>query len=211
MKHLALILLIVCCLHSSWSVADVEVLGLFKNAAYLKVNGKEKLVKAGSSFEGVQLLQADARQARIIFNGQEQTVTVSTRISASYQQPSQRQVTIRKNANHQYITTAMINGRSTEVLVDTGANVVALNSVTADALGLNYRDGKPHAVSTASGQVLAYGIMLDSVELGTIRVNKVEASVLQGNFPESVLLGMSYLRHVEISEKAGVLNLLKRY
>jgi aspartyl protease family protein len=211
MKRLALVILSICCLYCPSSMADVEVLGLFKNAAYLKVNGKEQLVKAGSSFEGVQLLQADSKKARIVFNGQEQTVTVSTRISAHYQQPSLRQVSIRKNANHQYITTALINGRSTEVLVDTGANVMAINSVTADALGLNYRDGVPHAVSTASGKVLAYGVMLDSVELGSIRVNKVEASVLQGDFPESVLLGMSYLQHVEMREKSGVLMLLKRY
>jgi aspartyl protease family protein len=211
MKRLLLIILCICWLHSPAAMADVEVLGLFKNAAYLRVNGKEKLVKAGSSFEGVQVLRADSKSARILFNGSEQTVTVSTRISAQYQQPSVRQVSIRKNANHQYITTALINGRSTKVLVDTGANVMAINSGTADALGLDYRDGVPHAVSTASGKVLAYGVMLDSVELGSIRVDKVKASVLQGDFPESVLLGMSYLRHVEISEKAGVLLLLKRY
>jgi aspartyl protease family protein len=192
-------------------MADIEVLGLFKNAAYLKVNGREQLVKTGSSFEGVQLLEANSKQARILYNGLEQIVTVSTRISAEYQVPSVRQVTIRKNSNSQYITTALINGRSTEVLVDTGANVVALNSVTADALGLKYRDGVPHAVTTAAGHVLAYAIKLESVELGSIRVNKVEASVIQGNFPESVLLGMSYLQHVEMSEKSGVLMLLKRY
>ena len=47
--------------------------------------------------------------------------------------------------------------------------------------------------------------------IGGIAVNNVEGMVLEGKFPEKVLLGMSYLRHVEMSEKGGVLMLLQKY
>ncbi|MCZ6830665.1 MAG: TIGR02281 family clan AA aspartic protease [Gammaproteobacteria bacterium] len=210
-RSIATLILSMSCLLCPLALADVEVMALFKNAAYLKVNGKERLVKVGTSFEGVQLLEADSKQARILVNGREQTVTVSERISAVYQEATLRTVSIRTNKNRQYVTTATINGHATQVLVDTGANVVAMNSGTADALGLDYRNGVPHLVTTASGQVLAYSILLDSVVLGGIRVNQVQASVLEGRFPATVLLGMSYLEHVEMSEKAGVLMLLQRY
>jgi len=193
------------------AMADVEVLGLFKGAAYLKVNGQQQLVKVGASFQGVQLLEADAKKARILYKGREQTVTMSQHISSVYQEAERRSVSIRPNRNRQYLTMATINGRPIEVLVDTGANVVAMNSATAAALGLQYRNGRPQVVSTASGQVMAYPIQLDSVVLGGIRVDKVQGTVLEGDFPDTVLLGMSYLQHVEISEKGGVMMLLQRY
>ena len=189
----------------------MEVLGLFKNAAYLKVNGQERLVKTGTSFQGVQLLEADSKKARIRYNGREQILTVSEHISTVYQEPTRRTVSILTNRNRQYVTMASINGRPTEVLVDTGANVMAMNSATAAALGLEYRNGIPQSVRTASGQVMAYPILLDSVVLGGIRVNHVQATVLEGDFPDTVLLGMSYLEHVDMSEKGGVLMLLQRY
>ena len=210
-RTLATLILALTFLLSAQGRADVGVLGLFKDAAYLKVNGQERLVKVGTSFAGVQLLEANSKQARIVFEGREQTVTMSQRISASYQEPERRKVLIRTNEHRQYISTAQINGRTTKVLVDTGANVVALNSATAEGLGLDYRSNDPHLITTAAGEVQAYPIKLDSVVMGGIRVNHVQAMVLDGAHPGTVLLGMSYLQHVEMSEKGGILMLLQKY
>jgi aspartyl protease family protein len=163
--------------------ADVEVLGLFKNAAYLKVNGQEKLVKVGASFQGVDVLEADSKKARIRYRGREQVVTVSQHINSAYQEAERLSVRIRRNSSHQYITRATINGKAIDVLVDTGANVMAMNSNTAAALGLQYRDNRPHVVGTASGEVMAYPVMLDRVDLGGIRAYQVQATVLEGSFP----------------------------
>jgi aspartyl protease family protein len=211
MRILTLVVVLTASHFSPQVQADVEVLGLFRDAAYLKVNGREKLVKVGASFQGVEVLAADAKKARIRYRGREQVVTVSQHISSAYSEVEQRVVRIRSNNNHQYVTRVTINGRAVEVIVDTGANVVAMNSGTAQALGLQYRDNRPHVVSTASGQVMAHPVTLDSVVLGGIRVNHVRATVLEGDFPTQVLLGMSYLQHVEMSEKGGVLMLLQRY
>ncbi len=190
---------------------DYEVLGLFKGAALFKVNGEQKLVKVGQEWKGIAVLEADAKKALVSVNGVEQTVTVSQRISLRFAEPVGQTVHIRRNDARQYITTAQINGRSAQVLVDTGANIVALSSQQADRMGIDYSDGVPSRVTTASGVSRAWSIVLDNVEVGGISASRVQASVIQGAFPETVLLGMSYLQHVEMREKDGILMLIKKY
>ena len=53
--------------------------------------------------------------------------------------------------------------------------------------------------------------MLDSVDVGGIRVDGVRASVIEGEHPRAILLGMTYLKHVEMREKNGVLQLSRDY
>ena len=48
-------------------------------------------------------------------------------------------------------------------------------------------------------------VILSTVQVGGIEVNNVRATVLKGDFPEDLLLGISFLRNVEISENRGVL------
>ena len=84
-------------LYGAWANAEVEVLGLFKGAAYLKVDGRERLVKAGTSFQGVHVLAADAKKVRIRVNGREETLTVSQHISSSYTEVEQATVSIPTN------------------------------------------------------------------------------------------------------------------
>ena len=50
-------------------------------------------------------------------------------------------------------------------------------------------------------------VMLNSVSVGGIRVDNVEATVVESDFPATVLLGMSYVRHVKIEEQNGILSL----
>jgi aspartyl protease family protein len=109
------------------------------------------------------------------------------------------------------MTTAQINGRSVEVLVDTGANVVAMNTDHARKLGVDLKSGKPASVETAGGVVKARFVVLRSVNLGGIKVNNVQASVIEGEFPGTILLGMTYLQHVDIQEENGVLSLTRNW
>ena len=62
-------------------------------------------------------------------------------------------------------------------------------------------------VETASDKIAAWKVKLESVDVGGIRVNHVEATVVEGTFPTVILLGMTYLRHVKIEEKQGVMTL----
>ncbi len=71
--------------------------------------------------------------------------------------------------------------------------------------------GIPSRVETASGLVPARVVNLRFVDVGGIRVDNVQATVVEGSYPSTVLLGMSYLKHVDIKENNGVLSLSRAW
>lgn len=197
---------------ASWAQSPkVEVHGLLKDAAILGVNGQRKLIRVGESLDGVTLLQANSRKATVEIDGESFELTMSTHISSNYEVPDVREVLIRRNEKMQYQTNASLNGRQMAVLVDTGANIIAMNQSHASAIGLPADAGEASQLETASGRINARIVMLKSVDVGGIRVENVRASVLQGKFPTTILLGMTYLRHVNMSETGGVLSLTANY
>ncbi|MCX2982779.1 TIGR02281 family clan AA aspartic protease [Halieaceae bacterium IMCC14734] len=210
LKSFSIILLLALSSAAPVLAEEVVVLGLFKNAAFLEVDGSGKLVRVGETYRGVDLLSADSWVARLRVGGAEYDVGVSQRISAVYTEREMTRVLIPRSRNLQYLTTLSINGRSAQGLVDTGANVMALSARQADALGIAYLGTVTRKLTTASGTVRAYSVRLESVEVGGILVRNVAASVLEGSHPQQVLIGMSFLEHVEMSEKAGVLSLIKK-
>lgn len=197
---------------AGWAAAPrVEVEALFTNAAVLMIDGERKMLKAGQSYRGVTLVTAVSSKATIEVDGQTRELGVSRHIGTRYENSEPRVVSIPRDARMQYQTTAIINGRSVPVLVDTGANVVALNSTQAGTLGVDYSAGSPARVETASGMVNAWYVTLQSVDVGGIRVDNVEATVVEGDFPSTILLGMTYLRHVKMEEADGVLSLSRTW
>jgi aspartyl protease family protein len=77
----------------------------------------------------------------------------------------------------------------------------------ATALGIDFYGSPQGTVSTASGTAMAYSVMLQSVDVGGIRVDNVRGAVVEGDYPTIVLLGMTYLRHVKMEERDGILTL----
>jgi aspartyl protease family protein len=192
-------------------VASVTVEALLPNTAVLMINGQRKTLKAGDSFQGVKLLSADASIAVLEINGERQRLGLNRNITTNYVAPERRQLDIPRNDRMQYITTGLINGRSIQVMVDTGANVVAMNGRQATALGINYQAGVPSKLETASSVIDAWMVNLQSVEVGGIRVENVRATVAEGDYPSTILLGMSFLQHVEMRERDGVLSLSRAW
>ena len=188
----------------------IEVEALFTDAAVLRIDGQRKMMKVGQTFGGVTLVSAYSQTVTLEVDGKQQVLGLSRRIGSVYEEPIERVVTIHRNTNLQYQTTATINGRNVPVLVDTGANIVAISADQAPSLGiLEFYNGTPGRVETAGGVMEAWSIILEYIDVGGIRINKVEAMVIDGDFPGMVLLGMTYLRHVEMNEKNGVLSLTK--
>lgn len=190
---------------------EVEVQALFRDAALLTVDGQQKMLRAGQSLAGVTLVEADATRAVLDINGQRRELGVHQRIGTNFRAAEARTVTITRNGAMQYLTGALINGRSAQVIVDTGANVVAMNQAHAVAMGIDTAQARPVLVETAGGQVRGWQVMLESVDVGGIRVDRVPATVIEGDSPAQVLLGMSWLQHVDIRETAGVLTLSRDY
>ncbi len=197
-----------------WALAapQVQVSALFKGTAVLTINGQQRMLKDGQrSPEGVLLVSAGPQQAVIEIDGKQMTVGLSQLISGSYQAVESTEVAIPRNGNNQYITFATINGRRQQVLVDTGANSVAMSSTHARSLGIDYKKGRPAMVSTASGTAQAYFITLRSIAVGGITVSGVEAGVVEGDYPLHILLGMTYLQHVNMREESGTLFLQAKF
>jgi len=194
------------------AAAEVQVLALFKDRAVLRTAGAETMLRVGeTSPDGVTLLAADARGARVRYRGAEQTLTLSTRVSASYARSAPARVAIAPDAQGQYRVRGSINGQPADFLVDTGASIVVINSTRARALGLAFEQGQSGSIQTAQGNVAAYFLPLDTVDVAGIESRSVQAAVIDGDFPAEILLGMSFLRDVSIEARDGVMTLTRKH
>ncbi len=191
---------------------EIEVVGLFTNAALLHIDGRQLLLKSGeTSPEGVMLIEANSREAVVEYQNERSTLFRSDRIASEFKKPEVVSVSVQINERGQYITMGSINGRPVRFLIDTGANVVAMNSEMAKSLGIDLSSGKGAASNTAGGVIKSREITLESVQVGEIKVTNVRIAVLEGKFPTDVLLGMSFLESVKIQESAGLMVLTSQF
>jgi len=110
-----------------------------------------------------------------------------------------------------YVTEAQINGRTLNVMVDTGASLVILRYEDARALGIIYGSDKfDIAVQTANGTAKAARVKLYSVRLGSISLDDIDALVMEQGLLNTNLLGMSFLNRLSRYEMRGGMLVLER-
>jgi aspartyl protease family protein len=119
-----------------------------------------------------------------------------------------RELVLAQNRAGHYVATGAINGQDATFLLDTGATDVSVPGGLARRLGL--RAGSPRQARTANGVVTVYDTRLAEVDLGGIRLRDVRASVNPHMGGEEVLLGMSFLRHLELVQRGRELTLRQR-
>lgn len=212
MKRLFLISLFVLFATETVLATDIQVLGLFKNKAIVKIDGKQRTLKIGKrSPEGVILISADSYTAILDIDGKEQEFKLGRHVSTSFKKKELAEAKIMP-VNGMYSTTGFINGSPVNFLIDTGATWIAMNANQARSLGINFRYiGKRGAASTANGVVTVYRVVLDKVKVGEIVLTNVEAGVLEGNSPREVLLGNSFLNRVEMQRQGQVMLLKQKF
>lgn len=191
--------------------SDAFVEALLPGIAVLQIDGARVTLRAGQRHGKLRLISADANVAVVEVDGERRRLEVSQRISGSFSRPQRPSVTVRRDSQLQYRTTAELNGVRMSVIVDTGANIVAMNAAHAKMLGIGAGEGVAAQVQTASAVLPARRVMLDSVSVGGIRVNAVAATIIDGPQPSTILLGMSFLQHVEMQEANGILTLRGRW
>jgi aspartyl protease family protein len=102
------------------------------------------------------------------------------------------------HADGHYYARAEINGRPLDVMVDTGATMVALTYEDAERAGLRLRPSDFTArVGTANGVAAVAPVTLDRVTIGRITVRNVQAAVTERGRMDKTLLGMSFLSRLE--------------
>lgn len=111
------------------------------------------------------------------------------------------EVRLARNRMGHYVANGRINGQSVEFFLDTGATHVAVGESLAADLGLER--GVPTHTRTANGTIVTYQTVLDRVQLGGITIHDVSASINPRMSGDEVLLGMSFLKHLEIIQRGN--------
>ena len=105
-----------------------------------------------------------------------------------------RKVVVERDHRGHYAVEATINGRRMDLMVDTGASVVAVTERAALRMGINPAPSAfTSEVRTANGTVRAARVTFDAIEIGGIRVRNVAGLVVPDRALEENLLGLSFL------------------
>ncbi len=207
MKKL-LTLMLLPLLATSLHAAELTVIGLFKNAVLLDIDGQQQLVRTGSSHaKGARVIAADSRSAVVRYQGKTLRLQLNKRIGAHYIDSGNMEVVLQRNSNREYRTRLHINGRAADAVVDTGATTVAMSATQARQLGIRYDDAPVVSIATASGVSRGFSVQLNKLSVGGIERHQVPAVIIDGNHPHVILLGMSFLEHVDIQERGNILTL----
>ena len=119
-----------------------------------------------------------------------------------------KEVHLRQNRLGHYTVKGEINGFSVIFLVDTGATGVAIPVDIAKKISLPF--GRRLKTSTAAGDTIAYLSRLETVKVGHIILSDVEAAIVPKMQTNYILLGMSFLKHIELIQRDGLLTLRQR-
>ncbi len=215
MKHVSLLAAIFLMLPLGAPAADVNVIGLFSGKAVLVIDGgKPRTMAAGdTSPEGVRLISANSESAVVEIGGRRQTLAPGQQSYATAARPDSGAASVILNADARghFVTTGTINGNTIQFLVDTGATSITLSSSDARRLGINYLAGSRAHTQTANGVVPVYRIKLDTVRVGGVTANNVDAVIIEGNALPIALLGMSFLNRMEMKRDGLTMTLTKRY
>jgi aspartyl protease family protein len=117
-------------------------------------------------------------------------------------------VKLQRNRRGHYVASGTINGQPVVFFLDTGATIVSIPEPVARRL--NLQRGVELQASTANGTVTTYSTELDSVAVGDIELHRVRASINPQMQSDEILLGMSFLKHLEFTQRGETL-ILRQY
>ena len=197
------------------AAVDINVLGLTTGRAVVSIDGgKPRTLAIGQvTPEGVKLISASSESAVFEMDGERRTLAVGEGAAVANTSASRGgdSVTLVADARGHFVTMGVVNGVSLRFLVDTGATSVVLSSSDARRAGVNYLAGTRVLTQTANGVIPVYSVKLDSLRIGDITVNNVDASVIEGDKLPLALLGMSFLNRMEMKRDGTTLTLIRRF
>lgn len=191
---------------------DVGLAGIFPGKALLTINGgaPRTVAVSATTAEGVKVLAVDGDTATIEADGRKRTLRVGQNVTSQPSGQSGAKAVLTADGSGHFVTTGSINGTTVRFLVDTGATMISLGASEARRIGIDGGKGQPGMVNTANGQAPVVLVKLDSVRVGEIVMNGVDALVHQQDMPLA-LLGMSFLNRLEMQRDGPTMTLKKRY
>jgi aspartyl protease family protein len=215
---------------------DVNLVGLFPNKALVQIDGGTmqtlsvgqktrdnvtllSVTRDGATFEiqgqRVALSVGPARRQTSLAAAAQTSPTVEAKtsptiIAQTSSAPTANYAVVKSNERGDLVADGEVNGVPVRFAVDTGATFITLPAREATRLGLDYRTGQKVVMETANGNMFAYRLKLDTVRVGGVAVNDVDAVILEGNGLPIALLGMSFLNRTDIKREGTLLTLTKR-
>jgi aspartyl protease family protein len=192
----------------------LNVVGLFSNKALVTINGgAPRSISAGQTIDGVKLISANSEAATFMVEGKKQTLKMgqAASVAGSAGPATNDPVSLYADQAGHFLGNLTINGATLKYLVDTGASSVAMNSGDAKFAKIDYEKGEKGLSSTANGVVQVYRVKLNTLKIGTIVLNNVDAAIIEGGSPPYVLLGMSALNRLDMKRDNSILTLTKKY
>lgn len=165
-------------------------------------SGNRQLFREAASWAVVALIGAAAfSHFETLKTGAEQLLGLPTASDSAQpdtpvlqQQLAGSVVELKAGRNGHFNAEAEVNGRSIDVMVDTGATMIALTYEDAERAGLFLKSSDfTQAVTTANGVARVAPVTLDRVSIGDITVRNVPAAVAERGRLKTSLLGMTFL------------------
>ena len=120
----------------------------------------------------------------------------------TFEKNGTREISLQRNRQGHYVTSGEINGSKVQFLLDTGATDVSIPESIARSLRLE--KGLAVAASTANGVIEVYMTVLDRIQIGNIVLTDVRASINPYMDGDKILLGMTFLKHLEFTQRGSV-------
>lgn len=190
---------------------EVGLAGIMGSKAMLTINGSEpRAVQVGQSVDGVRVISVQGDQAVVEIGGRKRPLRVGQNAVGAPAPDGSGKVTLNADGQGHFFTTGSINGTSVRFMVDTGATMISLGPTDARRIGLDPTRGEKGLTSTANGQAVVTRVKLDTVRVGDITVNNVDALIHQADMPMA-LLGMSFLNRMDMQREGSTMTLKKRF
>ncbi|RZI41248.1 TIGR02281 family clan AA aspartic protease [Herbaspirillum sp. HC18] len=192
--------------------ADISVVGLFPNKAVLVIDGgSPKTYSVGATVaDGIKLVATNESGVTVEANGKRQIIALGEHVNRSQSSGGRASVTLQADGQGHYMVNGQINGGAVRMLLDTGATMIAMPASDAVRLGIDYKKGAVSYMNTANGVVPAYKVKLNTVKVGDVEINQVDAVVQEQGLP-IILLGMSFLNRTEMRREGEQMVLTKRF
>ena len=194
---------------------SVTLSGMVGSKALLIVDGSApKIVAAGEDFKGVKVVSTQGDSAVLMVGGKRLNVRVGDSPASVGEQAggksSGSKIVLTAGDGGHFLAAGSINGKSVQFMVDTGATTIAMGSAEAKRMGIDYTAGKPVRMNTANGSTLGYLLTLNTVRIGDVEVQNVDAIVSQQAMPY-VLLGNSFLTRFSMRRDNDQMVLERRF
>jgi len=112
-------------------------------------------------------------------------------------------VVLQRNRYGHYVTQGKINNEKVTLLLDTGATDISIPYNIAKKLNLTF--GAEQRYQTANGIIVGNLTTLNSVSIGNIELKNVRASINPKMDRDEILLGMSFLKDIEFTQRGNTL------